>query len=395
MKKNLLTLALATASLLTIVSCGSTPNSSNRGSETGTSQRPSYSDEEPHVTELELLSPPTRTDYMAGEKFDPTGILIKAYWSHGLYEDDIKKNDITWAPKGELQVTDTKVTVYYEGLSLDIPITVAGEAKLVSLKMTKQPFNHINLGETLIMSGFVIEGQYNNGKTTEITDYAVTLNGTDVTSTLKTGIKNLALGTHTFTITASGLTTSFNVEVIDYTTQTHTRVEADNLLTASEITAESKNYVEKTNSIIKESDKNAANGSNGYSLSRIFLYTTINLHYYSETDGNVALIVQGASTSRNKSTGRMTDIYVNTVAELTLNDAKNTPIDNGAYFKGIGTSSQWFSWYTTYFGTFPVKKGDNLFKFYLFNEQEASPGSKGEDGGATLFNLDYFDFIQK
>ena len=92
MKKHILTFTLAIASLLTIASCGSTPNTSQQGGSINNSTPgTSYSDEEPYVTKLELLSPPTRTDYMAGEKFDASGILIKAYWSHGLYEDDIKK----------------------------------------------------------------------------------------------------------------------------------------------------------------------------------------------------------------------------------------------------------------------------------------------------------------
>ena len=129
MKKGILLLT-SLLTMTTIIGCSNVatnPNSNNPGGNNNSV----YVEEEPYVTSLELLQAPTRTNYLVGELFDPSGIILKANWSHTdpygnpMFEDDIKKNDLTsWTPNGPLQTTDTKVTVFYEGKSLDIPITV-------------------------------------------------------------------------------------------------------------------------------------------------------------------------------------------------------------------------------------------------------------------------------
>ena len=109
---------------MTFVGCSNTTN--NPSVNVPSNGNSVYVEEEPYVTSLELLEAPTRTSYLVGELFDPSGIVIKANWSHTdpygnpMFEDDIKKNDLShWTPNGPLKVTDKKVTVFYEGKSLD------------------------------------------------------------------------------------------------------------------------------------------------------------------------------------------------------------------------------------------------------------------------------------
>lgn len=396
MKRNLLLISLV--ALMTFVGCSNTTN--NPSVNVPSNGNSVYVEEEPYVTSLELLEAPTRTSYLVGELFDPSGIVIKANWSHTdpygnpMFEDDIKKNDLShWTPNGPLKVTDKKVTVFYEGKSLDIDITVDESKKVSDVKASRQSVNHIVEGETLKIDSLLVEAQYSDGSKEEVSTYSVKLDGNqDVTETMKMGIQGLSVGKHKFTVTYMEKKADFFVQVLPKDYQTSAiRVEADNLKGTNEVTSEDKYYVEQSNSLIAEACAKS-NASNGYSLSKIFLHTTVKLHYYSDKEADVAIVVNGASTSRNSSTKKMTDIYLEDVMSLKVNK-EDTSYDRGAYFKGLGSSSEWFKWYLTYLGTFHVNKGDNVFEFYMFDEQ-AWPNSKGEDGGATLFNLDYFDFLE-
>lgn len=398
MKKNIL-LFLSLISVLSFSACSNTTNPNPTPSNGGNNSS-IYEDEEPYVVSLELLQAPTRTSYIVGELFDPSGILIKANWSHTdpygeqLFEDDIKKNDLShWTPNGPLKLEDKLVTVFYEGKSLDIPITVDATKQMTNIEVSRQSVNHIVEGETLKVDSLKVIGTYTDGEVEDVTTYTVKMDGkTDVTDTIKTGITGLSVGKHEFEVSYLGKTDKFYVQVLekDYASNA-TRIEADNLISSGSVTADTRNYVEQTDSLIAEDD--SGNGaSNGKSLSRIFLHTTVKLHYYSDVAGKVSIMINGASTSRDLSRKIMTDIYLEDVMSLKINGTESK-YDRGAYFKGLGSSSQWFKWNLTYLGTFDVKQGDNIFELYMFDEQ-AWPNSKGSDGGATLFNLDYFDFIK-
>lgn len=70
-----------------------------------------------------FTNPPTKTTYVEGDEFDPTGMVVTAY-----YNDDTHAvvEDYTYSPTGALSTEDTTITVSYDGKTATVNITVTG-----------------------------------------------------------------------------------------------------------------------------------------------------------------------------------------------------------------------------------------------------------------------------
>lgn len=77
---------------------------------------------EPVLTGLKITAQPTKTAYLAGENFDPTGMTVVA-----VYDDntEVEIQDYTMENDKALKVETTAVTVKYGDFSAEQPITVA------------------------------------------------------------------------------------------------------------------------------------------------------------------------------------------------------------------------------------------------------------------------------
>lgn len=64
------------------------------------------------VTKIEVTTPPAKTSYEAGERFNPTGMVVTATYNSGK---TAAINDYTYAPTGELKESDTQMTITYAG----------------------------------------------------------------------------------------------------------------------------------------------------------------------------------------------------------------------------------------------------------------------------------------
>ena len=77
------------------------------------------------VTSITLTSPPSKTSYLAGETFNPTGMAITATYNSGKTEPT---TDYTYSPTTVLSENNTEITVTYTGKDgiapLHIPITI-------------------------------------------------------------------------------------------------------------------------------------------------------------------------------------------------------------------------------------------------------------------------------
>ena len=111
------------------------------------------------VTNLNLVSGPTKTKYEIGEKFDPTGIQLEATysdWSKEIVEDyTIDKTD-------ELTIADEFVTLTYMGKEVRIPITVGKEYgfKILDIGDKSSEFENFDLSN---VSAVVEENNSANG----------------------------------------------------------------------------------------------------------------------------------------------------------------------------------------------------------------------------------------
>lgn len=80
--------------------------------------------EEVTLESIEVNTPPDKVEYLAGESFDPTGMIIIANYSNGTTEEI---DNYSYEPSEALTEADTEVTITYEGVSATQEITVSEE----------------------------------------------------------------------------------------------------------------------------------------------------------------------------------------------------------------------------------------------------------------------------
>lgn len=73
------------------------------------------------LVSIEITTPATKVEYVEGETFDTTGMVVTANYSNGSTK---VVTDYTFAPNGALATTDTKITVTYEEKTAEQTITV-------------------------------------------------------------------------------------------------------------------------------------------------------------------------------------------------------------------------------------------------------------------------------
>ena len=73
------------------------------------------------IKEIKITTPPTKTEYQEGEKFDKTGMVVKA-----VYQDETEKeiSDYTIQDGDSLKANQSTVTIYYKGCQVKQNITV-------------------------------------------------------------------------------------------------------------------------------------------------------------------------------------------------------------------------------------------------------------------------------
>lgn len=118
------------------------------------------------VTGISVEVSPTKTKYVVGETFDPTGMKIVA-----VYNDNTKKviTDYTYDKKEPLTLEDKTVTIKYENFETTVSIIVEEEA-ISGIKVTKLPEKLAYIpGEAFDPKGIEVSTITNSG-TLEVVD---------------------------------------------------------------------------------------------------------------------------------------------------------------------------------------------------------------------------------
>lgn len=76
------------------------------------------------VTGLEITTPPTKNEYIAGESFDPTGMVVKATYDDGTTDENF--TGYTVVNGDNLQKGTISITIQADGASATVEITVKG-----------------------------------------------------------------------------------------------------------------------------------------------------------------------------------------------------------------------------------------------------------------------------
>lgn len=152
------------------------------------------------IVELNIKTPPTKTEYKEGQNFDKAGMVIEATRKNGKKE--IITN-YTIENGNNLKANQTSLTISYEGVTVKQKITVLPNP-LIKIIVNKSPdkTNYI-VGQNFDKTGMVILGVYQDKSTVEILDY-----------TIENG-KSLTKGQTSITISYLGKTTTQNITVVE------------------------------------------------------------------------------------------------------------------------------------------------------------------------------------
>ena len=207
MKKSLQTIiaCLLCALCLFSVACVKTPTSSS-GSASGGSGN--IEPDEYYVTEFSVLTPPTKTKYTVGEKFDYSGMRLKAVWNDGEEEEIGAYECDEISPKGALTENVTEMTFEYYGKKTTYPITVE-KKEIGSLTIDTSKINlRVVAGSYVNLKDIAVTINYADGRSDAVTDYSLTENGKEVETPSRYLVE---AGEHIFVVSYLGAVGTFSI----------------------------------------------------------------------------------------------------------------------------------------------------------------------------------------
>ena len=155
------------------------------------------------VEKIEIKKAPNKVDYVVGQNFDTTGMIVEVTYKSGLVK---QVEDYTVKDGESLKEGQTTVTIQYEEKTVTQAITVTVKnVTSISVKTMPTKTEYIQNKEELDLTGGVIEIVYNDSSKEEMqmTSKEITVSGFD----------NKEIGTKTITLTYKEKTAQFKVEV--------------------------------------------------------------------------------------------------------------------------------------------------------------------------------------
>ena len=170
------------------------------------------------VTEIKIVTTPSKVDYIEGQNIDPTGLVINVKYDDNTdtdvsYFDGDARFSFTPNTNTALAITNTQVTVSFGGQNDSYDITVR-EKQISSIERVANTPTKLNYfeGDSFDLQGLKIKVTYDNG-TDEIVNYDG--NETDFVITPTQGSVLNTVGANTITIKyKNDKTCDFDVQVI-------------------------------------------------------------------------------------------------------------------------------------------------------------------------------------
>ena len=126
------------------------------------------------LIKLEIITPPTKTTYVAGEDFDASNMVVQATFEDGSL---MEVNNYTLANNYNLVKGQTYVTVQYthDGITKSVKQTITVTNKVTGIIITVPPTKTLYVpGQTFDSTGMVVSAIYENGASQSITGYTIT-----------------------------------------------------------------------------------------------------------------------------------------------------------------------------------------------------------------------------
>lgn len=428
------TLALAVACVLLFfaVACGG-------GEDPDDTKKPSG---EVTLESVEVIKAPNKVDYLKGEEFDPTGMVLRATYSDGS-KKAVRDTEVTYAPDGALDLDDEKVTITYQGKTVEQSIIVrksdGATLKRVSVGTSALRYpqsESIDLSDDISLTAQFSDAEGGNVITQVLEDgYTLTFTpdggGEAKTATDLGNVTGLTKGEYTCTAELSDgtdVTGSFDITVYNgYTAEAEEIWDSPNIVGAPE----GYNINEKPDEILnytmiesikgkdwtgtcsgfargedysgkrryevgaaccirpENSNNTLANCSGGLYLGELSRMAIFSVHFYSDVEREVNIIMSAASAMTNSSAAatvdapmdKMFNIYTDSSAynseEGTFDTSKKVDLSDvtlkgtESVEGGIGNADKFTYWQDVVLGTMTLKAGDNVIYFEnVFNADD-------------------------
>ncbi len=387
MKKSLQTIIACLLCVLCVfsVACTKTPTSSS-GSAGGGSGN--VEPDEYYVTEFSVLTPPTKTKYNVGEKFDYSGMRLKAVWNDGEEEEIGAYECDEISPKGALTENVTEMTFEYYGKKTTYPITVE-KKEIGSLTIDTSKINlRVVAGSYVNLKDIAVTINYADGRSDAVTDYSLTENGKEVETPSRYLVE---AGEHIFAVSYLGAVGTFSIVGFNGVTYTFDA----NSIASAEIAATKDNPVivapantvknyKKVDGIWTEYQTKAFVASQTDGITGIKANAVIKIHFYSE-NASFAKFGMNAGTYylTSPAVGKISPVELTKLfSKITLNGSTLAVKD--------GTLPGGEKWIKT-FGDVDlcegyIKEGDNVLELTLSDYYWMSGMASDENYGKQLYS---------
>ncbi len=317
---------------------------------------------------IEITKMPTKTEYIYGEKFNPSGLLFNAIYQNG-YDGDkgFNASDLDgWSPKTPLTDAVTEVILVFEGFEKAIPISVVAK-ELKGIEITREPdIKAYSVGDPLDLTGLTVKAEYEEGTVNNETGYIISdKDGRQYAqdTVLDKAVKDLDL---TVTLTVGKIT---KTDVFTVHVDTLIKVQAEDLVAAGGNRPTDKSYTVVTGRSIKDVFKTDCTFTGTGYLGNITKGVQIDFFIYSaEAMKNVELVLIASSTRLDNVNAKMMDCRFNKLYRVfTGEDGEREEvfigddvIIKGKPFPPAGSGgNKWTNWADVSFGNIELKRGFN------------------------------------
>lgn len=161
------------------------------------------------ITKLEITTEP-KTTYIAGETFDPSGMIVKATYNTGSVDEDFK--DYDYDKKNALTVEDKVVTISAGEVSVELNITVLkAELSDIEIKTEGIVKKEYVAGESFDYSGIVVIAHYSDESSEEVSGYTVSVDPATLTKDTTSVTLTVSYGGKEKQVTVDGITVTESV----------------------------------------------------------------------------------------------------------------------------------------------------------------------------------------
>lgn len=272
------------------------------------------------VQSVQMTTAPTKTEYVAGERFDPTGMVLTATLKDGS-QQQLDHYFVDY--DGKLTADVTSIDIYAEGVKLTQNITVTAiTAEPESLEITVQP-DKLNYkeGEAFDPTGIELTVHYNDGSKAIVALEDVTIEAPETLPGGKTVV----------TFIYGGVSVELELNAL-----------YKNLLEAEGADLSGATYS------MKAFDEH--NGSSGFGQLALFNNPANKIVFdvYAEKEADVQIVIRVMATGKANVTGA----YVFGTFELN-GEAQTITADGGV------TSPGWTEWLEVELATVHLRQGEN------------------------------------